>query len=223
MSLSSPALTSTTANGKLLYSACLGLEIKYQHSLWCRHANVDYCMAFGLRQQERSKPLFVPDSDTVGTILTEDHGATFCATTRRADNYVPTALSLQVSHRAVSSETNDVTTYDNSCNYSVHVVSRFEQYFADVAPLVAKIRWGIPAVHIGNHKEDCNYVYNTAYMDGAAHFHGETAEQYWPHINKVGSHVQHMRNGHRQDTLNDHHGDWNWKKTQGLGELFIAS
>lgn len=112
----------------------------------------------------------------------------------------------------------DVTTYDNACNYSIHVVDRFEENHPDMAGRIRRMRWGVPAVHIYNHKEDCEYLFGTAYMEHVGHFHGETAEHYWPSANKVGAHVQHMNNGHRQDTLNDHHGDWNWKKVQKMSK-----
>lgn len=117
----------------------------------------------------------------------------------------------------------DTTSYDNACNYSIHVIERFNEEHPDVAPLVQHMRWVIPSVHIHNHKEDCEYLYGSAYMTAVGHFHGETAEHYWPHANKVGAHVQHMNNGHRQDTLNDHHGDWNWKKVQKMSTLFRSS
>ncbi|KAJ7067660.1 hypothetical protein C8F01DRAFT_1248023 [Mycena amicta] len=53
-------------------------------------------------------------------------------------------------------------------------------------------------------------------MECVGHFHGESAEQYWPEANQLGPHVRQMNNGHRQDTLINHHGDWNWKKTMAL-------
>ncbi|KAJ7067667.1 hypothetical protein C8F01DRAFT_1342934 [Mycena amicta] len=62
----------------------------------------------------------------------------------------------------------------------------------------------------------CAYLFGTAYMACVGHFHGETAEQYWPEANQLGPHVRQMNNGHRQDTLINHHGDWNWKKTMAL-------
>ncbi|KAF8195334.1 hypothetical protein K438DRAFT_1760990 [Mycena galopus ATCC 62051] len=39
---------------------------------------------------------------------------------------------------------------------------------------------------------------------------------FWPEANQLGPHVRQMNNGHRQDTLISHHGDWNHKKTMKL-------
>ncbi|KAJ7852712.1 hypothetical protein B0H13DRAFT_1904487 [Mycena leptocephala] len=54
------------------------------------------------------------------------------------------------------------------------------------------------------------------YMECIGHFHGETAEHYWPEANQLGPHVRQMNLGHRQDTMINHHGDWNHKKTMKI-------
>jgi hypothetical protein len=111
-----------------------------------------------------------------------------------------------------------ICSYDSNCSYSVHVIKRFEKFFPDMAPLVRRMRWSVPALHVQGHKETCLYTFATAYMPCVGHFHGETAEHYWPEANQLGPHVRQMNNGHRQDTLIDHHGDWNWLKTIKMGE-----
>ncbi|KAJ7089398.1 hypothetical protein C8R44DRAFT_556861, partial [Mycena epipterygia] len=107
-----------------------------------------------------------------------------------------------------------VATYDIACEYYVKIKDRFRAspYLADVADMVDRIRWGIPALHVTGHKADCMYQFGTAYMDCVGHFHGETAEAYWPSANKIGGHARQMNNGHRQDTLIGNANDWNWKK-----------
>jgi hypothetical protein len=65
------------------------------------------------------------------------------------------------------------------------------------------------------------YLYGTDYTECIGHFHGETAEHYWPEQNQIGPHVRQMNNGHRQDTLNDHQGDWNWKKFAKMSACYI--
>ncbi|KAJ7139000.1 hypothetical protein C8R44DRAFT_867171 [Mycena epipterygia] len=106
-------------------------------------------------------------------------------------------------------------TYDIACEYYVKIKTRFRDFpeLVDVADLVDRICWDIPALHVTGHKADCPYLFGTAYMDCVGHFHGETAEAYWPSANKIGGHARQMNNGHRQDTLIDNANDWNWKKT----------
>ncbi|KAJ7443174.1 hypothetical protein B0H11DRAFT_1881567 [Mycena galericulata] len=110
----------------------------------------------------------------------------------------------------------EVTTYDIACEYTVNLVSRFQQHFPDLADDVKRMRWGVPALHVQGHQDSCNYLFGTAYMECIGHFHGETAEHYWPEANQLGPHVRQMNNGHRQDTMIAHHGDWNHKKTMKL-------
>ncbi|KAF7372608.1 CxC2 domain-containing protein [Mycena venus] len=109
-----------------------------------------------------------------------------------------------------------VTTYDIACEYFIYLESRFQQHFPDLVEDVKSIRWGVPSLHVQGHQDSCNYLFGTAYMECVGHFHGETAEHYWPEANQLGPHVRQMNNGHRQDTLIIHHGDWNHKKTMKL-------
>ncbi|KAK7029348.1 hypothetical protein R3P38DRAFT_2934972 [Favolaschia claudopus] len=110
-------------------------------------------------------------------------------------------------------DVDEAATYDIACEYIINLPSRFEQQFPDLADTVKKIRWGVPALHVQGHQDSCTYLFGTAFMECVAHFHGETAEHYWPESNQLGPHTRQMNLGHRQDTLIAHHGDWNHKKT----------
>ncbi|KAJ7714457.1 hypothetical protein B0H14DRAFT_2546347 [Mycena olivaceomarginata] len=110
----------------------------------------------------------------------------------------------------------EAATYDIACEYVVNLVSRFEKHFPDQLQSVKKMRWGVPALHVQGHQDSCTYLFGTAYMECVGHFHGETAEHYWPKANQLGPHVRQMNLGHRQDTIINHHGDWNHKKTMHL-------
>jgi hypothetical protein len=113
-----------------------------------------------------------------------------------------------------------VLTYDIVCEYFVKIKERFRNSpdLEDVAAIIDRIRWGIPALHVTGHKSDCTYLFGTAYMDCIGHFHGETAEAYWPSANKIGGHARQANNGHRQDMLVDNANDWNWKKIVNMRE-----
>lgn len=124
--------------------------------------------------------------------------------------------------RAQYNDLDFITSYDAMCQYKVNLQKRFDEQFPDVAHLVQKMRFAIPALHVQGHKEGCQYWYATAYMEGVAHFFGETAEYYWPTANQCGAQTRQMNNGHRQDTLIDHHGDWNWKKVIKMRESYSS-
>ncbi|KAF8966729.1 hypothetical protein BDZ97DRAFT_1756333 [Flammula alnicola] len=108
--------------------------------------------------------------------------------------------------------------YDISCAYSIHATERFSgtPYLRDVAKDIALARWLIPLVHVQNHKDNCTYLHSSAYTPNACHFHGETAEHFWPTGNQLGGQTRQMNSGHRHDTHIDHFGDWNFKKMVNL-------
>jgi len=107
--------------------------------------------------------------------------------------------------------------YDISCAYMVNIVERFKARFPDLVSIVERFRFLVPLVHIHNHRENCTYRFSSAYVPGAGHFHGETAEHPWVELNQLAPQVRQMTTGHRQDTIIDHHGDWNFKKEVNMG------
>ncbi|KAJ6513753.1 hypothetical protein C8R47DRAFT_1286610 [Mycena vitilis] len=116
-----------------------------------------------------------------------------------------------------------VLSYDIACQYHVNIKKRFEnESLKDLLPLVSSMRWAVPALHVRGHQSSCIYAYSAAYMEATGHFHGETAEQYWPELNQIGPLVRQMNNGHRQDTVILHHGDWNFKKMAKMVAALVA-
>ncbi|KAJ7922159.1 hypothetical protein B0H13DRAFT_1525370, partial [Mycena leptocephala] len=113
-------------------------------------------------------------------------------------------------------DVDEAATYDIACEYVVHLEKRFEKYFPDQLASIKKMRWGVPALHVQGHQDSCTYLFGTGYMECIGHFHGETAEHYWPEANELGPHVRQMNLGHRQDTMINHHGEWNHKKTMKI-------
>ncbi|KAJ7244515.1 hypothetical protein C8J57DRAFT_1476804 [Mycena rebaudengoi] len=115
-------------------------------------------------------------------------------------------------------DVDEVATYDIACEYVVRLPDHFGNHFPDLVDSVKQMRWGVLALHVQGHQDSCIYLFGTAYVENVGHFHGESAEQYWPEANQLGPHTRQMNNGYRQDTLINHHGDWNWKKTMKLGK-----
>lgn len=171
---------------------CVLVDTVVDHDLIsARFANTDYALAHALRQRRPGKP--------------------FLFSLQRAEVVAPDDDEERVDH---------VLSYDIMCQYSVNIVHRFKQNpeWQDLVPVVENMRWAIPALHVVGHKDSCTYEFSTSYMDCVGHFHGETAEHYWPEANQLGPLVRQMNNGNRQDTLIDHNNDWNWKKTQKMGK-----
>ncbi|KAJ6596394.1 hypothetical protein DFH09DRAFT_130750 [Mycena vulgaris] len=124
--------------------------------------------------------------------------------------------SLTVTLKIEVDDIDKVTTYDIACEYFINLKARFQEHFPDLVDYIKHMRWGVPSLHVQGHQDSCNYLFGTAYMECVGHFHGETAEHYWPEANQLGPHVRQMNNRHRQDTMIVHHGDWNHKKTMKM-------
>ncbi|KAJ3768299.1 hypothetical protein FB446DRAFT_792422 [Lentinula raphanica] len=107
------------------------------------------------------------------------------------------------------------------CSLAVNIVKRWLLYHKDDVDVVKKARWTIPACHVKNHHEGCDYLYCYMYKMCMGHFHGETAEYGWAIFNAIGPSVLQMSNGHRIDTLIMHYGDWNWRKIVGLARQLL--
>lgn len=107
--------------------------------------------------------------------------------------------------------------YDISCGFGINAHKRFKENFPDEADFVQNTKWLIPLLHVQNHRDNCTYLYSSAYQENAGHFQGETAEQPWIELNQLAPQTRQMNNGHRQDTISDHHSYWNWNKTINMG------
>ncbi|KAH7903909.1 hypothetical protein BJ138DRAFT_1019877, partial [Hygrophoropsis aurantiaca] len=84
-----------------------------------------------------------------------------------------------------------------------------------------KIRFLVPKFHLPAHVQDCQTEFSFNYMPGVGRTDGEAIERGWANFNPVSSSTKAMGPGTRRDTLDDHFGDWNWKKVVGLGPLIL--
>jgi len=77
----------------------------------------------------------------------------------------------------------------------------------------------IPKFHLLAHIEYCHNNFSFNLTMGVGRTDGEGVERGWDHINPLATSTREMGPGSRRDTLDDHFGDRNWKKTTGLGTL----
>ena len=115
-----------------------------------------------------------------------------------------------------------VLSYDINCGYSIYALDRFEEQFPEDVDFIAGMRWLIPLLHVQNHRDNCTYLFSSAYVESVGHFHGETAEQTWVELNQLAGQTHQMNNGHHQDTIINHHSYWNWSKTAIMGKYSIC-
>lgn len=85
-----------------------------------------------------------------------------------------------------------------------------------------QIRYFVPKFHIGAHIAACQTTFSWNLARFVGRTDGEAPERGWANINRVASSTKEMGPGSRRDTLDDHFGDWNWKKVTMFGEFFLS-
>ena len=106
-----------------------------------------------------------------------------------------------------------VVSFDAMCSYCKKIPTRWSKMHPELAHLTEQMRWVIPVCHCRNHIDSCEPLYLYTFKDGIGELKGETAELVWDTLNAIGPSVRLMTLGSREDCLNAHIGDWNWRKT----------
>lgn len=110
--------------------------------------------------------------------------------------------------------------YDIACQWNKHLWDRMSQY-----PTQMHIEHGskfvtflVPKFHLPAHIFACQIAYSHNLVKGMGRTDGEAPERGWANINPVATSTREMGPGSRRDTLDDHFGDFNWKKVTNLGK-----
>ncbi|KAG2114604.1 uncharacterized protein F5147DRAFT_743818 [Suillus discolor] len=75
--------------------------------------------------------------------------------------------------------------------------------------------------HLKVHIDECQRNFSFNWSKHVGQTDGEAPERGWSNINRVAMSTKEMGPGSRQDTLDDHFGDWNWKKITALGRTLL--
>jgi hypothetical protein len=114
-----------------------------------------------------------------------------------------------------------MVSYDIACQWSQNFSARMSASFPDSWPVNAqavKLRYAVPKFHLPAHIEKCHRDYSFNYMTQVGRTDGEAPERGWAKINGLAHSTREMGPGSRQDTINDHFGDSNWKKVISMGK-----
>ena len=110
--------------------------------------------------------------------------------------------------------------YDISCQWSIkldqrlkHLPESFRNTFENL-----HLEFTVPKLHINGHKEMCWTRYGFNYRPGVGRTDGEGIERRWAAVNDAATSTKEMRDGHRQDILDDVCNDLNYRKIVDLGE-----
>lgn len=114
-----------------------------------------------------------------------------------------------------------VLSYDIACQWSVNLFERIAIYPEHLRPphQPDNITFLVPKFHLPAHREKCRNTYSFNYTPKVAYTDGEAPERGWSAVNALASSTKEMGPGSRRDTLDDHFGDYNWRKVTTLGML----
>ncbi|KZV99664.1 hypothetical protein EXIGLDRAFT_605378 [Exidia glandulosa HHB12029] len=119
--------------------------------------------------------------------------------------------------------------YDVVCKWWVQFHERLAttpwmvEDFPDLVKSWPLIITGIGKYHSPNHIESCRRVRDIHLKPGMGMFDGDNGERVWAILGKIGTSVQEMGPGQREDTLNEHFADWNMLKTVELRKRLLSN
>ncbi|KAG1829450.1 hypothetical protein EV424DRAFT_1470721 [Suillus variegatus] len=112
--------------------------------------------------------------------------------------------------------------YDVGCQWSLHFTERVEKSPGLALPDNTLIVAAVGKFHLSAHKLPCFARYSLNFILGAGQVDGEILETLWAPFNKISPTAQSMSQAHRQEILDDHMRNSNWKKLVGIGKcLYI--
>ncbi|KAG1720353.1 uncharacterized protein EDB91DRAFT_1240417 [Suillus paluster] len=113
--------------------------------------------------------------------------------------------------------------YNITCQWHKHLWSCMESlpHSHHLDYLSKVIHFFVPKFHLPAHVTKCQTRFLFNFTRFVGHTDGEAPERGWSNINPVAASTKNMGPGCRRDTLDDHFGDWNWKKVVGLGASLL--
>ncbi|KAG2741580.1 hypothetical protein P692DRAFT_20751024, partial [Suillus brevipes Sb2] len=109
--------------------------------------------------------------------------------------------------------------YDITCQWSKHLWERMSHYPSQIHLLGDRktFTFVVPKLHLPAHIVACQTSFSLNLIKGMARTDGEAIERGWSNMNPVATSTHEMGPGSRHDILDDHFGDWNWRKVANLG------
>jgi hypothetical protein len=108
--------------------------------------------------------------------------------------------------------------YDICCQWIIHFRERIsESEFLELWDSM-EITGAIGKWHLAAHIAECFPKFTLNFMEGAGEVEGEILETLWSKLDEVAPLTQAMSVAHRQEVLDDHMNDSNWRKMIRIGE-----
>lgn len=113
-----------------------------------------------------------------------------------------------------------VVSYDIACQWSRNLLERCEMYPPNALSISNNLDlvFLVPKFHLPAHISRCQIDYSFNLTPHVGRTDGESVERGWAAANAVANSTKEMGPGSRRDTLDDHFGDYNWRKVSQLGD-----
>jgi hypothetical protein len=109
--------------------------------------------------------------------------------------------------------------YDVACQWSINFARRLQQSATLHIPKGLSWTSGVGKFHLGAHEQTCFAKFSLNFISGAGQQDGEILETLWAPLNKIASSVRAMSKAARQEMVDDHMRDSNWKKLTRIGDV----
>lgn len=114
--------------------------------------------------------------------------------------------------------------YNIACQWSKHIWKRMSIYPSTIHfdRTDKNVVFLVPKFHLPAHITACQIGFSYNLVKGVGRTDGEAPEWSWANINPVATSTREMGPGSQRDTLDDHFGDFNWKKVSNFGKLSFS-
>ncbi|KAF7367681.1 hypothetical protein MSAN_00831800 [Mycena sanguinolenta] len=114
-----------------------------------------------------------------------------------------------------------MVTYDIWCQYHVKLLGRVGTHFGSLLETLKKIEGAIGKMHVHNHVDACDLLYNLNWLPNSACTVGELIETGWAEQNLTAGSTKEQNDGHRHDSIDDTSGHWNWEKLIKITDALV--
>ncbi|KAF8867839.1 hypothetical protein BD779DRAFT_1463482 [Infundibulicybe gibba] len=162
-------------------------------------------------------------SSGIGTIECSRHNtkrATSVGHLQRGEKY-PNMDYIFLSSLKQDSPKRVVVSYDIACQWSVNLARQCSLYPDGGILEEHDFVYVITKWHMAAHRLKCHTEFSFYYTPWVGRTDGEAPERGWAASNGLASSTKEMGPGSRRDTLDDYFGDYNWRKTIGLGPTLL--
>ena len=112
--------------------------------------------------------------------------------------------------------------YDVACQWAIHFCERIAKSRCMFLPNGMVFIPGVGKFHLGTHIIKCFYKHSLNFIHSAGQQDGEILETLWASLNKVAGSIRAMSKPHRQEMLDDHICDSNWKKLVNISNFSVS-